>query len=88
MKNNEVGSACGMHGRGEESVGRLRCRWEDGIRMDLTETGCRGVEWIHLAQDRDWWQALMNAVMNLSVHRVSSLVSSLSRVYKCTTKEF
>jgi hypothetical protein len=24
-----------------------------------------GVEWIHLAQDRDHWQALMNTVMNL-----------------------
>jgi hypothetical protein len=25
------------------------------------------VEWIHLAQDRDHWQALVNAVMNLQV---------------------
>jgi hypothetical protein len=33
--------------------------------MDLGEIGWRGVECIHLAQDRDWWQALMNEVMNL-----------------------
>jgi hypothetical protein len=25
------------------------------------------VEWIHLAQDRDWWQAVVNAVMNHQV---------------------
>jgi hypothetical protein len=35
--------------------------------MTLREIGCGGVEWIHLAQDRDQWQALMNAVMNLRV---------------------
>jgi hypothetical protein len=39
----------------------------DGIRMDLSETGWGSVDWIHLAQDRDWWQALVNMVMNLQV---------------------
>jgi hypothetical protein len=32
--------------------GRLRHRWED-IKMGLRETGWEGVEWIHLAEDRD-----------------------------------
>jgi len=32
---------------------RTRSRWEDNIRMDLREIGLEGVEWIHLAQDRD-----------------------------------
>jgi hypothetical protein len=41
-----------------------RCRWEDGIKMDLREIGWGGVKWIHLAQDRDLWQAVVNAVMN------------------------
>jgi hypothetical protein len=45
---------------------RPRRRWEDGIKMDLRETGWGDVEWIHLAQDRDRW-ALVNAVMNLQV---------------------
>jgi hypothetical protein len=35
------------------------------IRMDLREIGWKGVEWIHLAQDRDQWWALVNTVMNI-----------------------
>jgi hypothetical protein len=44
-----------------------RYRLEDNIRMDLREIGREGVEWIHLAQDRDLWQALVNMVTNLLV---------------------
>jgi hypothetical protein len=46
---------------------RSRCRWVDNIKIDLGEIGCCGVEWIGLAQDRDKWKAVMNAVMNLRV---------------------
>jgi hypothetical protein len=42
-------------------------RWEDNMRMDLQEAGCRGMDWIHLAQNRDRWRALVNAVMNFWV---------------------
>jgi hypothetical protein len=38
---------------GKRPLGRPRPRWEDGIRMDLRETGLGGVDWIRLAQDRD-----------------------------------
>jgi hypothetical protein len=49
---------------GKSPLERPRRRWEDVIKMDLREIGCRGVEWIHLAQDRDRWRAVVNAVMN------------------------
>jgi hypothetical protein len=52
---------------GKRPTGRSRRRWEDGIRMDLRETGWRRVEWIQLAEDRDRWQAVVDAVMNLRV---------------------
>jgi hypothetical protein len=35
--------------------------------MDLRMTGWCGMDWIHLAQDRDDWRALVNTVMNLRV---------------------
>jgi hypothetical protein len=46
---------------------RSRRRREDNIRMDLMEIGWEGVDWIHLAQDRDQWRAVVNTVMNLRV---------------------
>jgi hypothetical protein len=52
---------------GKRPLGRSRRRWEDGIKMDLREIGWGGVEWIRLAQDRDLWRAVVNAVMNLRV---------------------
>ena len=48
-------------------LGRSRRRWEFTIKMDLQEVGCGGMDWIELAQDRDRWRALVNAVMNLMV---------------------
>jgi len=41
--------------------------WEDDIKMNLQEVGWVGMDWIDLAQDRDRWRALVNAVMNLRV---------------------
>ena len=51
---------------GKRPLGRPRRRWVD-IRMDLQEVGCGYMDWIGLAQDRDRWQTLVNAVMNLWV---------------------
>jgi hypothetical protein len=45
-------------------LGRHRHRWEDNIRMGLREIGWVSVDWIHLAQDRDQWRAVVNTVMN------------------------
>jgi hypothetical protein len=51
----------------QEPLVRPRHRWEDNIRMDLGEIGWEVVDWIHLAQDRDQWRAVVNTVMNLRV---------------------
>jgi Sec-independent protein translocase protein TatA len=48
-------------------LGRPRRRWVDNIKMDLRKIGCDGMEWVDLAEDRDQWRALVNAVMNLRV---------------------
>jgi len=52
---------------GKRLLGRPRRRWEDNIKMDLQEVRCGGMDWIGLAQDREKWRALVNAVMNLWV---------------------
>jgi hypothetical protein len=52
---------------GKRSLGRTRHRWYDNIKMDLKEEECGGMDWIELAQDRDRWRELLNAVMNLRV---------------------
>jgi hypothetical protein len=52
---------------GRRPLGRPMCRWEDNIKIDLREIGFGDVDCIHLAQDRDRWQALVNMVMNLRV---------------------
>jgi len=50
---------------GKKPLGRHKHRWENNIKMDLQEVGCGCMDWIDLAQDRDRWWALENAVMNL-----------------------
>jgi hypothetical protein len=52
---------------GRRALGRPRCRWEDNIKMDILEVGWEDMNWIELAQDRDRWRALVNALMNLRV---------------------
>ena len=48
-------------------LGRPRHRWEDNIRMDLEEIGINTRKWVDSANYRDYWRALVNAVLNLWV---------------------
>jgi len=52
---------------GKRPLGRPRRRCDDSIKMDLREVGCDDMDWMELAQDRDRWWALVNAIMNLRV---------------------
>jgi len=52
---------------GKRPLGRPRHRWEDNIKMNLQELGCGGMDWIELAQNRNKWWPLVNAVINLRV---------------------
>jgi hypothetical protein len=52
---------------GKRPLGRARLRWGKNIKMDLQVVECGGLDWIELAQDRDRWRALVNAVINLRV---------------------
>ena len=62
---------------GKRPLGRPKRGWKDIITMDLQEVECEGMEWIELAQDRDKWLALVNALMNLPVpYTAGSLLTS------------
>jgi hypothetical protein len=52
---------------GKRPLGRPRRRWEDNIKMDLTEMGIDGANCIWLAQDRVQWRTFLNTVMNLRI---------------------
>jgi hypothetical protein len=52
---------------GKRPLRRPRHKQENNIKMDFNEIVWEGADWIHLAQDRDWWLVLVNMVINLQV---------------------
>jgi hypothetical protein len=52
---------------GKRPLGRPRHRWENNTKMAIQAVEWGGMDWIDLAQDRDKWRALVNAVMNLRI---------------------
>jgi hypothetical protein len=52
---------------GKRPLGRPRCRWEDYIKMDLKEICFNTRGRVDSAQDRNYWRALVNAILNLRV---------------------
>jgi len=52
---------------GKRPLGRPRRKWEANFKVNLQEVGCERLGWIDLAQDKNRWRALVNAIMNLRV---------------------
>ena len=52
---------------GKRPLGRPRRRWEDNNRMDFKDIGINRRNWVHSAQDRDFWRTLVNSTLNLWV---------------------
>jgi hypothetical protein len=50
---------------GKRPLGISRLHWEDNIKIALKEMCSGGVDWIHLALDRDQWRTVANTVMNI-----------------------
>jgi hypothetical protein len=80
IEKNEMGWSCstylgeerfiqgfGGEASGKEPLGRPRRRWDVNIKMDLKEVRWSGMDWFDVAQYRNRWRALVNAVMNLCV---------------------
>jgi hypothetical protein len=78
MKEDEIGGACSTHRRdvkciqnfygkpeGKKPRIRPRRRCEDSIRMDVREIVWEVVKWMHLAQERDKWWALVKKIVIL-----------------------
>ena len=51
----------------KRTLGRPKFTCENNFKIDLKERGQEGINWIHLAQHRDRWRAVVNTVMNLQV---------------------
>jgi hypothetical protein len=80
VKEDEMSGTCCTHGREEKftqnicrkilrerSLGKTRRRWVHNIIMDLREIWWKGVDRVHLSQDKDQWQALVETIMNFRV---------------------
>jgi hypothetical protein len=53
--------------KGNKPLEKRGYRWEDNIKTDIKETGCKFVDWIQLAQDRVQWRAVVKMAMNFRV---------------------
>jgi hypothetical protein len=59
-----------------EELGRHRCRWDGNIKMNLKDIGWSSLNWIHLAQDKVQWRALVNTIMTLVTLNVGKFLSN------------
>jgi len=57
---------------GKRPLGTTRSRWEDNIKIDFQEVGCRGMDWIEMGEDRGMWRAVVSAVIVVGVGKEPS----------------
>jgi hypothetical protein len=50
-------------------LGRHRCKWENSFKITVLEVRCGSMDWIDVAQDRERWWALVNAIMSFGFHK-------------------
>ena len=67
---------------GKKPLGKPSRRWEDNIRMYLKEIGINTRSWVDLAQNRDYWRALLNEPPGSISHGVSSGKRNKNRDHK------
>jgi len=62
-------------GRREERrpLRRPRRKWEEDIKWNFKKYDTVGVDWIDIAEDRDWWRAIVDGVMNFGLHKVRGI---------------
>jgi hypothetical protein len=58
---------------GKRLLGRLGHKWKDCIKMAFKELREKGVDWVHLAFDRDGWWVVMNTVITFGFHKMQGL---------------
>jgi hypothetical protein len=61
-------------------LGRFKYRLEDNIKTELKEMGCKGVDWIQLAQDRILCQILVTMISNFSITKIENIMASSATV--------
>jgi hypothetical protein len=73
---------------GKRPLRRPRRRWVDNIKMDVREIGWDSVDWIDLAQDRDQWRALVNAVLAAQLATSQEGISSMNDLETAHIRDF
>jgi hypothetical protein len=70
----EIGNA--IENFGKVQLRRSSHRWENNIKIDLTELWCEGANCIQFTENNIWWQAFVNMIMNFRFHTVMKLLTN------------
>jgi len=59
--------------REKRPLGRLRCRWESNIKLDLQEVEGEDMDWIDMVQGGDMWPGVLNSIKNINFHKMRGI---------------